>query len=120
MRSIGGVVTVVAMGIGIACAHAQDRPPPGSADIKAYHTCQNTQVKKLDNGKRAPEKVAKSLADHCQKEYEAMSAAVLGMFGRPVWMSNYDSSLATVRANRNPNSPLNRAPDHAPPPQQHP
>jgi len=35
------------------------------------------------------------------------------MFGKPAWMSNYDSSLATVRAHRDPNSLLNR--QQAPP-----
>lgn len=75
-------------------------PPPGAADVRAYRECQDTEVKKLDDGKRAQEAVAKDIAEHCQKQYEAMSAAVLKMFGKPAWMSNYDSSLATVQANR--------------------
>jgi hypothetical protein len=83
-------------------------PPPGAADVRAFRECQDTQVKKLDDGKRDEQAVAKDLAVHCEKQYEAMSAAVLKMFGKPVWMSNYDSSLAAVRANRNPNSELNQ------------
>ena len=89
-------------------AFAQSGPPPGAADVRAYRECQNTGVVKLDDGKRAQELVAKDLAAHCEKQYQAMSAAVLKMFGKPVWMSNYDSSLATVQAHRDPNSPLNR------------
>jgi len=76
-------------------------PPPGAADIRAFHECQNTEVRKLDDGRRAEDLVAKDLAAHCQKAYEAMSAALLRMFGKPAWMSNYDSSVAAVQANRN-------------------
>lgn len=86
----------------------QPGPPPGAADIRAFRECQDTEIKKLDDGKRAEELVAKDLAARCEKQYQAMSAAVLAMFGKPAWMSNYDSSLATVRANRNPQSPLNQ------------
>jgi hypothetical protein len=75
-------------------------PPPGAADVRAYRECQDAEVKKLDDGKRAQEDVAKEIAAHCQKQYEAMAAAVLKMFGKPAWMSNFDSSLATVQANR--------------------
>jgi hypothetical protein len=74
---------------------------PGADDIRAFRECQATEVKKLDNGKRAEDLVAKDLAARCQKAYEAMSAALLRMFGKPAWMSNYDSSLAAVQANRN-------------------
>ena len=83
-------------------------PPPGAADVRAFRECQDTEVKKLDDRKRGEDAVAKDLAAHCEKQYRAMSAAVLKMFGKPVWMSNYESSLAAVRANRNPNSDLNR------------
>jgi hypothetical protein len=89
-------------------AVAQPGPPPGATDIKAFRACQNSEVKKLDDGERAAELVAKDLAAHCQTQYEAMSAAVLKMFGKPVWMSNYDSSLATVQANRDPHSALSQ------------
>jgi hypothetical protein len=100
---------------GMAPALAQPAPPPGAADIRAFRDCQDTEVKKLDDGKRAPELVARDLAGHCERQYEAMSAAVLKMFGKPVWMSNFDSSLATVRANRDPNSALNRQQGDRPP-----
>ena len=93
---------------------AQPGPPPGAADVRAYRECQNSEVVKLDDGKRAQEAVAKDLAAHCEKQYQAMSAAVLKMFGKPAWMSNYDSSLATVQAHRDPNSPLNRQQAPAP------
>ena len=76
-------------------------PPPSAADIRAFRECQDNAVKKLDDGKRAEDLVAKDVAAHCEKQYQAMSAAVLKIFGKPVWMSNYDSSLATVQANRN-------------------
>jgi hypothetical protein len=85
-----------------------DPSPPGAVDIRAFRECQATGVKKLDDGKRAEELVARDLAAHCQKAYEAMSAALLRMFGKPAWMSNYDSSMAAVQANRNPQSPLNQ------------
>ncbi len=100
--------TALVAAIAAAPAFAQPGPPPGAADIKAFRECQNSEVKKLDDRKRSADLVAKDLAAHCQKEYEAMSAAVLKMFGKPVWMSNYDSSMATVQANRDPNSVLNR------------
>jgi hypothetical protein len=83
-------------------------PPPGAADVRAFRECQDTEVKKIDDGKRDETLVAKDLAARCEKQYQAMSAAVLKMFGKPVWMSNYDTSLAAVRANRNPQSPLNQ------------
>ena len=102
-----GILMIAAMAAAVP-AFAQPGPPPGAADIRAFRDCQNSGIKKLDDGKRAPELVAKDLAAHCQKQYEAMSAAVLKMFGKPVWMSNYDSSLATVQASRDPNSALNR------------
>ena len=86
----------------------QPGPPSGAADVRAYRECQNTEVVKLDDGKRTQDLVAKDLAAHCEKHYQAMSAAVLKMFGKPAWMSNYDSSLATVQAHRDPNSPLNK------------
>jgi hypothetical protein len=105
MRASGVLLIVVVVA---APALAQSGPPPGAADIRAFRECQNNGVKKLDEGKRAPELIATDLAAHCKKQYEAMSAAVLNMFGKPVWMSNFDSSLATVRANRDPNSALNR------------
>lgn len=95
---------------------AQGGPPPGAADVRAYRECQNSEVVKLDDGKRTQELVAKDLATHCEKEYQAMSAAVLKMFGKPAWMSNYDSSLATVQAHRDPNSLLNRQQAPAPVP----
>jgi hypothetical protein len=105
MRASGALLIICAIA---APAFAQPGPPPGAADIRVFRACQNTEVKKLDDGKRAPELVAKDLAAHCQKQYDAMAAAVLKMFGKPAWMSNYDSSLATVQANRDPNSALNR------------
>jgi len=83
-------------------------PPPAAADVRAFRECQDTEVRKLDDGKRAEDLVARDLAAQCEKQYQAMSAAVLRMFGKPAWMSNYESSLATVRANRDPNSPMNR------------
>ena len=91
-----------------APALAQPGPPPGAADVRAYRECQNVEVVKLDDGKRTEELAAKDLAAHCEKQYQAMAAAVLKMFGKPAWMSNYDSSLATVRAHRDPDSLLNR------------
>ena len=94
--------------VAAAQALAQPGPPPGAADVRAFRECQNGEVVKLDDGKRAEELVARDLAAHCEKQYQAMSAAVLKMFGKPAWMSNYDSSLATVRAHRDPNSPLNK------------
>ncbi len=100
--------------VAAAPALAQPGPPPGAADVRAYRECQNSEVVKLDDGKRAQEAVAKDLAAHCEKQYQAMSAAVLKMFGKPAWMSNYDSSLATVQAHRDPNSPLNRQQAPAP------
>lgn len=99
---LGGFLLVCAM-VAASVAHAQPGPPPGAADIKAFHACQNTEVRKLDDGKRGEDLVAKDLAAHCEKAYEAMSAALLKMFGKPAWMSNYDSSLAAVRANRSGN-----------------
>ena len=96
-----------------APALAQPGPPPGAADVRAYRECQNSEIVKLDDGKRAEEPVAKDLAAHCEKQYQAMSAAVLKMFGKPAWMSNYESSLATVRAHRDPHSLLNQ--QQAPP-----
>ena len=99
--------------VAAAPALAQPGPPPGAADVRAYRECQNAEVVKLDDGKRTEELVAKDLAAHCEKQYQAMAAAVLKMFGKPAWMSNYDSSLATVRAHRDPNSLLNR--QQAPP-----
>lgn len=105
-------IALLAM-IAAAPALAQPGPPPGAADVRAYRECQNSEVMKLDDGKRAQEAVAKDLAAHCEKQYQAMSAAVLKMFGKPAWMSNYDSSLATVQAHRDPNSPLNKqSPKH--------
>ena len=100
-------VTLLAL-IAAAPAFAQSGPPPGAADIRAYRECQDLGVKKLDDGKRAPELVAKDLAAHCEKQYGAMSAAVSKIFGKPAWMSNFDSSMATVQASRDPKSPLNR------------
>ena len=97
---LSGIFLVVAM-VASAPALSDPGPPPGAADIKAFHECQNTEVKKVDDGKRGEDLVAKDLAAHCEKAYEAMSAALLRMFGKPAWMSNYDSSLAAVRANRN-------------------
>ena len=99
---LGGFLLTGAMAAA-SVAYAQPGPPPGAADVRAFHECQNTEVKKLDDGKRGEDLVAKDLAARCEKAYEAMSAAVLKMFGKPVWMSNYDSSLAAVRANRNGN-----------------
>ena len=110
---LGSILPVVVL-IAIAPASGQSGPPPGAADIRAFRACQNSEVRKLDDGKRAPDLVAKDLAAHCQKQYEAMAAAVLRMFGRPAWMSNYDSSMATVQANRDPNSVLNRQNARAP------
>jgi hypothetical protein len=105
-----GFVLVVAAA---APALGDPAPPAGAADIRAFRDCQDGEVRKLDDGKRAEELVAKDLAARCERQYQAMSAAVLRMFGKPVWMSNYDSSLAAVQANRNPQSPLNRqAPGH--------
>lgn len=97
---VSGILLVGAI-IAAMPALCDPGPPPGAADIKAFRECQDTEVKKLDDGKRTEDLVARDLAAHCQKAYEAMSAAVLKMFGKPVWMSNYDSSLATVQANRN-------------------
>ncbi len=113
MRASGVLLIVVT--VAAAPAFAQSGAPPGAADIRAFRECQNTEIKKLDNGKRAAELVARDLAAHCEKQYEAMSAAVLSIFGKPVWMSNFDSSLATVRASRDPNSALNRQGTGAPP-----
>jgi len=98
MRTILGGILLAALATPALC---DSGPPPGAADVRAYRECQDNEVKKLDDGKRAQEAVAKDLAEHCQRQYEAMSAAVLRMFGKPVWMSNFDSSLATVQANRN-------------------
>ena len=92
----------------LAQPQPQPGPPPGAADVRAYRECQNSEVVKLDDGKRTEEIAAKDLAAHCEKQYQAMAAAVLKMFGKPAWMSNYDSSLATVRAHRNPDSLLNQ------------
>ena len=100
--NLGGCFLACAM-IAASLAHAQPGPPPGAADVRAYHECQNTEVKKLDDGKRSEDLVAKDVAAHCEKSYQAMSAAVLKMFGKPAWMSNYESSLAAVRANRSGN-----------------
>ena len=99
---LGGFLLGCAL-IVASVAHAQPGPPPGAADVRAFHECQNTEVKKLDDGKRGEDLVARDLAAHCEKAYEAMSAAVLKMFGKPAWMSNYESSLAAVRANRSGN-----------------
>ena len=101
---LGAILLVVAA----TPALCDPGPPAGAADVRAFRECQDTQIKALDDGKRDEALVAKDLAAHCEKQYQAMSAAVLKMFGKPVWMSNYDSSLATVRANRDPNSLLNR------------
>lgn len=101
---VGGILLIVAA----TPALCDPGPPPGAADVRAFRDCQDTEVKKLDDGKRDEALVAKDLAARCEKQYEAMSAAVLKMFGKPVWMSNYDSSLAAVQANRDPNSLMNQ------------
>jgi hypothetical protein len=98
----GGILLILAT-IVTTPAFCNAVPPPGAADIRAFRECQAIEVKKLDDGRRTEDLVAKDLAAHCEKAYEAMSAALLRMFGKPAWMSNYDSSLAAVRANRNPN-----------------
>jgi hypothetical protein len=107
MRPGLNAVLFVAAVSAVAPTYA-DSAPPGAADIRAFRECQNSSVKELDDGKRAADLVARDLAAHCQKAYQAMSAAVLKMFGKPVWMSNYESSMATVQANRDPHSALNR------------
>lgn len=104
---LNGIVVAFAI-FGATQALCDPGPPAGGADIRAFRECQDSEIKKLDNGKRAEGAVAKDLAARCEKQYQAMAAAVLKMFGKPVWMSNYDSSLAAVKANRNPQSPLNR------------
>ena len=101
MRTILGGILLVGSTVLTAPALCAPPPSPGAADVRAYRECQDSEVKKLDDGKRAQEDVAGDLAARCQKQYEAMSAAVLRMFGKPAWMSNFDSSLATVQANRN-------------------
>src|SRR3569832_223738 len=108
MRRTLSIALLSAVAAAPALAQPQPGPPPGAADVRAFRECQNGEVVKLDNGKRGEELVAKDLAAHCEKQYQAMSAAVLKMFGKPAWMSNYESSLATVRAHRDPNSSLNR------------
>ena len=66
MRRTLSIALLGAVAAAPALAQPQPGPPPGAADVRAFRECQNGEVVKLDDGKRAEEAVAKDLAAHAR------------------------------------------------------